>query len=234
MYYEELGQLMGKSKSTAHFWFEIHRNQNLLGFMTLLEHLNSQQRRQFIDSHCRVNPTLEDQSLVVSNPHRTQLLSLLNQTKGLTIVTGGTDAMRTFVFTALGNSYPRAEGRKATMAGIDIHRPRDFVPLLSLKYIDETLSKERIRQLVLKVWPRIITSRTLLLCNGVWSLVPETRTDLVRAPTMRHVILAEKRSADIASIMQSASAPLHVLTVSDAGAPYRIRIKCRRVSAPKA
>src|SRR5678815_2822834 len=24
MYYEELGQLMGKSKSTAHFWFEIH------------------------------------------------------------------------------------------------------------------------------------------------------------------------------------------------------------------
>jgi hypothetical protein len=217
MYYEELGRLMGKSKSTAHFWFDIHRNQNLLGFMALLEHLTPRQRRHFIDWHCRVNPTLRHPRLAHAKSNGTKLSRLLNHDPGLTIITGGTDPMRTFVFTALGNACPVTHEGKPASTGIDIHRPRTFVPLLSLKYIDETLTRDRIRQLVLNVWPRVLTSGNLLLCNGVWSSVPETRADILRVTKLRHVILAEKWNPDIERMANLARTPVHIVEVSPEG-----------------
>jgi len=232
MHYGDLGRLMGKSKSTAHFWFDVHRNQNLLGFMALLERLSPQQRQIFIDSHCRVNPTLQDPSLAHAPSKRAKLLQLVKQTTGLTIVTGEQVPLRTFVFTALGNACHDAATGSATVAGIDLHSPRSFVPVLSLKYIDETLSRERIRQLVLKVWPRVLTSGTSLLCNGVWSSVPETREDLRRSTSLRHVILAEGWSSDFARFAKSASGPLHILLVShERQRSGGIRIDCLRSGA---
>ncbi len=221
MHYEELGRLMGKSKSTAHFWFDVHRNQNLLGFMALLERLSPRQRQDYFDAHCRVNPTLQHPSLA----HSPMLCRLVKQRTGLTIVTGDPDSARTFVFTALGNACFGSNGGRATLAGIDLHCPRTFVPLLPLKYIDEALSRERIRQLVLKVWPRVLTSGASLLCNGVWSSVPETRVDLLRSTSLRHVILAEKWTSEIERLADSASSPVNVLTVSRGGrTSERIRI----------
>lgn len=235
MHYEELGRLMGKSKSTAHFWFDVHRNQNLLGFMALLERLSPQQRQNFIDSHCRVNPTFQHPSLAHAPAKCAKLLQLARQTTGLTIVTGQQASVRTFVFTAFGNACNSAAARSAMVTGIDLHSPRTFVPLLPLKYIDEALSRERVRQLVFKLWPRVLTSGTSLLCNGVWSLVPETRDDLRRSTSLRHVILAEGWTSDLAHFAESASGPLNILTVSPARrSPRGILIDCRHSAVAKA
>lgn len=227
----ELAELMGQPKSTAHFWFSLYKQPQLLAFMSLLERLLPLERQSFIDAHCRVLPLLTHSTL---KGQKARLAALLAQPTGLTIVTGHSDLSRTFVLTGLGHSWSRLNGKHNGPCGIDIHRPETFVPIHTLRYFDENLNGSRIRESVLSVWPKILTSKSqLLLGNRLWSLVPEARNDLLRLAARKHVVLAEQTSGEFAALGRKLPVPTNIITLSAARKGAGICITCRRVNPSK-
>jgi len=225
---EEISEMMGTPKSTAHFWLFVYRNPQVLALMTLIERLSPAQRRLFIESHCRAYPSLSHPRL---SPAQAKLKKLLSQEKGMSILTGGTDKERTFVLTALGHSWAVIHGRRHAPTGIDIHRPREFVPVATVRYIDESLARSRVSELVLSVWSKILTAGApIMLFNGLWSQVPSVRLDLLRRANLKHVILAEDVIPSLAVLRKHISTPIQILTVSKAGGTADgIRVSVTRV-----
>jgi len=211
---KELGEMMGSPKSTTYYWYAVYRHPHVLALMALIERLSPAERCSFLKTHCRAYPTLSHPRLAQA---QSKLKRLLEQKAGMTILTGGMDRERTFVLTALGNSWGGIGGARRSPAGIDIHRPIEFVPVTSVRYIDESLDRSRVRELVLSVWPRIMTAAApVLLFNRVWSQVPDVRRDLLRRADLKHVILAEDVVPSLAVLRKYITTPIQVLTVSQA------------------
>ena len=236
MGFDRLGQMMGRSKSMAYHWFDIFDHPHVLAFMCLLERLSPVQRRDFIEAHCRMLPSLEHPCVAFAPAKIGKLWELLNQKIGLTIVAGGTEASRTFLITALGHhAYRRAAGKRELPVGIDMHVPANFVPIESLSYIDGANGQKQARQAILKLWPRILSSSgRLLICNGLWSAVPEVRQGILRCAQQNHMLLAEAGLPDLAYVRNMVSTPIHVLMLSASKlTPGGIRIICRRIEPLK-
>jgi len=235
MSFERLAKMLGRSKSTTYNWFDIFHHPHVLGFLCLLERLPPAERQSFIEAHCRAYPTLDDPRVAHAPGKTAKLLELLNQEAGLTIITGGTDFSRTFVFTALAHAASPADGRLPAAAGIDLHRSNLFVPVESLIYIDGDLGPDHVRRLTHRIWPRVLTSGApRLFFNRVWSCVPEVREDLLRCAGFKHVVIAEEGVSDMGDLKTRVSTPIHVLTISTAkSVPERILVNCRRVKGAK-
>lgn len=214
--YERLGQLIGKPKSTAYHWFDLFDHPHVLAFMCLIERLSPEQRQVFIESHCRALPSLEHPSIGHAPGKVGMLSELLLQTRGLTLIVGGADTMRTFLVTALAHTYRRIRMKAKDPLGIDLHRPFDFVPAESLTYCapgDALGAKELTERLL----PRLLTSKErLLIFNGVWSTLPEVRHDLLRCCGRNHVVLVEAGFPNLRALQSTVSAPLTLVTVSAA------------------
>jgi hypothetical protein len=235
MSFERLAKMLGRSKSTTYNWFDIFHHPQVLGFLCLLERLPPAERQSFIEAHCRTYPTLDDPRLAHAPGKAAKLLELLDQKAGLTIITGGTDFSRAFVFTALAHAASRADGRLPAAAGIDLHRSNFFVPVESLIYIDGDLGLDHARRLTHKIWPRVLTSGVpRLFFNRVWSSVPEVREDLLRCAGFKHVVIAEEGALDVGDLTTRVSTPIHVLTLSTAkSVPEGILVNCHRVQRAK-
>lgn len=228
MSFERLSKIIGKSKSTTHHWFTVFSQPHLLAFMGLLEQLSPTQRHSYIDSHCRVFPNFEHPWLAHSPANIDLLLDVTNQLKGLTIITGGTALSRTFLMHAIGHSYRRTHRQSSGAVGLDLHRPDHFVPVDSFLYIDGTVGVNHVSQLVLKLWPRILTSSATLIClNDVWSSLPTLRHDIVRCAIKRHAVLVEDEIPDVKDV--ALAQPRRTLHISELEPfPGRIRINLRR------
>jgi hypothetical protein len=235
MSFERLGKLIGKSTSTTHHWFQLHDHPNLMAFMCLLEWLPPTRRHAFIDKHCRFLPLLEDARLAHAPGKIGQLLELLRQKAGLTIVTGHTDFARTFLLTALGHAGNCMDDRHRTVAGLDLNRPVRFIPVAAVLHLDPAMGLKQVRNLAQKIVPSLRTSASpILLFNGVWSSVPELRENLIHAAGSKHVILAEAGMPDLAWLKVRISTAIHVVTLSATKVvPGGIRIHCRRVKIAK-
>jgi hypothetical protein len=228
MSFERLSRIIGKSKSTTHHWFNVFPQPHLLAFMGLLEQLSPAQRHSYIDSHCRIFPNFDHPWLAHSPANIDLLLDVTNQRKGLTIMTGGTELSRTFLMHAIGHSYRRSHRQSPGAVGLELHRPDHFVPVDSFLYVDGTVGVNNVPQLVLKGWPRILTSSATLIClNGLWSLLPAIRHDIVRCATKRHVVLAEAKIPNVKDLEKAQ--PHRTLHISELEPfPGRIRIDPRR------
>jgi hypothetical protein len=231
MSFERLAKMLGRSKSTTYNWFDIFHHPHVLGFLCLLERLPPAERQSFIEAHCRAYPTLDDPRLAQAPGKAAKLLELLNQKSGLTIITGGTDFSRAFVFTALAHAASRGDGKLPATAGIDLHRSNLFVPVESLIYINGDLGPDHARRLTQRIWPRVLTSGApRLFFNRVWSTVPEVRDDLLRCAGFKHVVIAEEGALDVGGLKTRVSTPIHVLTLSTVqSVPEGILVNCRRV-----
>jgi hypothetical protein len=225
MGFEELGEIMGNPKSTAHYWFSAYRHPHLIGFMALLEQLSPEARNRFMDAHCRVFPTTSHPMLVGATE---QLNSLLGNNTGISVITGSSERNRLLVLTALGHSFRRRSKSRVSVTGIDVHRPTHFVPVPGIRYINDKLTLNQIRKVVLSVWPKLLTTTAqLVLLNGIWSAVPKVWDDLVRIAALKHVVLAEE--PDLASSIQERMKHLEtrILRVSSSGQGRKsIRINC--------
>lgn len=207
--YQELGRLTGKSKSTAHYWFNLYRHPQLLGFMALLENLNQEQRACFIESHCRELPTIDHSDLPWPSD---KLEALLGKKSGLSILTGGNARESSCALAALGHSYIRRSATNDLPTGFDPRPPTDLVQVQGLYYLKKEQDKKCLRELVLSLWPKILTStRPLLLFNGLWGLVPDVRKDLLCLAERKHVVLAEQSLLDSASFEHHRTTPISVL-----------------------
>lgn len=228
MSFERLSQIIGKSKSTTHHWFNVFPQPHLLAFMGLLEQLSASERHSYIDSHCRIFPSFDHPWLAHSPANIDLLLDVTNQRKGLTIMTGGTELSRTFLIHAIGHSHRRTHRQSPGTVGLDLHKPEHFVPVLSFVYVDGNASRKHVLQIILKVWPRILTSSATHIClNGLWSLLPAIRHDIVRCAIKRHVVLAEAKIPNVKDLeMAQPRRTLHISELEPF--PGRIRIDLRR------
>ena len=193
MTFRRLAKMIGQSTSTTHYWFEVFQHPHVIALMCLLERLGVAERNDFLQEHCRLFPELDDERLKCYPVLRHALFKALSRDKGLTLITGSTEYWRCFMATALGHTYVRIhEGHRAP-TGIDLQPPNKFVPVESLNYIDKSVGSRLLQKLTLQVLPRILTSDTsLLIFNGVWSEVPQSRVSLMRAACLKHVIILEQ------------------------------------------
>jgi len=207
--FKEIARILGRSKSTAHYWFEIYDHPQIRALMLLLESLSPGNRLDFVEAHCRAKPRLSE-SIV----NRDVVNQLVEKPAGLTIVTGGSDWARTRIVTALGHDWSSLHWRRTPPTGIDLHRPTDFVPVPMVRYLDPAIKRDQIRTLSLSVLPRLVTSRSrLLLFNGVWSRVPEIHQNLLRSAAIKHIVLAEAIVPPPQELATTSALAIDVLTV---------------------
>jgi len=149
MTYRRLAKIMGESKSAIHRWFEFSAHPQVSALFCLLERLSPARRHAFIAAHCRVNPTLAHPRLAHAPAKISKIMELLRQPAALTLIGGGvTESTRTFLATAIGAAHGGSTANRPSIAGIDMHRPANFVPVPGLLYVDGTQEPKRVRQLV--------------------------------------------------------------------------------------
>lgn len=193
--FQRLGAMIGQPRSTTHYWFEVYDHPHVIAFVALLEWLSPCRRQEFIEKHCRVLPSLSDPRLARFQPQVRELLLSTKQRTGLTILTGGTEGLRTFLVTAFCHTLEPRSRRQRQIAGIDVHLPDDIVPASSLFYFDSNLRPRVLRDAIGTVWRRVQTSSAhFLVFNGVWGRVPHIRPDLLALSRPKHVVLAEEMS----------------------------------------
>jgi hypothetical protein len=121
------------------------------------------------------------------------LRNLLEKERGLTLVTGSTVNRRTFLVNAVGRSFTRVAAGHPEPTGVDIHQPARFVPLPMVRYLKNPLSKEQGRAAVRLLWAEVkAVPGRLALFNGIWSLLPELRSELLALANSIHVIIADE------------------------------------------
>jgi hypothetical protein len=100
-----------------------------------LERLSEKQRADVLRNVCRQCPWLEHVRLAHDQQAVKLLKEVLAQPVGLTLGTGSSDPLRTFVITALGYSAAQMTPVK-TVCGLDIHKP-DLVAVHRVLYFWE-------------------------------------------------------------------------------------------------
>jgi len=235
MPYERLAKIMGRSVSTAFTWCEFFRHPHVLGLLSLLERFSPAERGVFLDQYLRATPTLEHASLACSPAKIAQLHGILGKGAGMSFIIGATDKVRTLFLNALGHHYCKSCETQQLPAGIDLHRPADFVPLESLLYIDELMDPEELRQCVVAHLPRVLAKRSaLLLFNRVWSAVPEARPHLLNGARRKHIVIADEILPDLRDLRRHLPTPIHILTLMPAKRRFgQFRIHIRLINQRK-
>lgn len=212
----DFARLIGRSKSTTSHWFGAFSQPHLVSCFCLLEQLTPQERHRVVDGICRELP-LFDHSRLRHNPVIIATLkSLLAQTTGLSLVVGGTDEQRTFLVSALGHMFCRIDRRHRTAVGIDLHDPDWFVPVDTMFYVRGPADLAHASGLVRRLWPEILnTKNPVVLLNGVWSIFPDLREEILSMAERKHVILADQQIF-VARTALGPEHPLHTISVSTA------------------
>jgi hypothetical protein len=227
---ERLGRIIGRATSTTEHWLDVSSQPHVLAFICMLERLSDDGRARFLREFCRTFPTIMHPCLAQSPRTVADLLRLLCQPRGLTLVRGGTEASRTFLVTALGHSFSQVDRTHRRPAGADIHQPDRLVPIETLFYLRSPLPSERVRHAIHTVWPEIQASTApLLLFNGVWSSVPELRDEMLDWAQQRHVVVADSETPDPRQLAPKGIGPVHVLTLSLAPQNAWIQVACQAV-----
>lgn len=188
----EVATITGQPETTISYWRRSQELPHLVAWCCLLEQLPAKDRHRFVDGLCRELPSLEHPWLAHDPVAATRLAALLARRRGITLVSGGDARQRTFLLAALGHTSTRLHPRHRPPSGMDAEEPTWFVPLPSIHYLRSSLLPEQARRLVTNLWPAIRDSDAhLVLLNGVWSMVPELREDILQHATRSHVVLAD-------------------------------------------
>lgn len=190
----DVAQIIGKSESTTSFWLGAFEHPHIVALFSLLEHLPVNDRHRAIDSLCRELPLLDHPRLHHDLSTVRNLQDLLRQPQGLTFLVGGSEPQRALVFSALGHSFYRIDQSHRMPIGLDVNEPSSFVPIETMLYLRGGIQGLNARH----VLPRIVrsicgTNHPLLLLNGVWSAVPELRSEISKEARRRHVIVSEQQ-----------------------------------------
>jgi len=189
---KEFGRLIGAPRSTIHDWYHGNLAAPIEHFLCAMERLSEIQRTELLRKLCRDCPRLQHPRLVHDPQAVNSLSGLLMRPLGLFVITGPTDALRTFLITALGNSAPLMVTTK-TITGMDMHRPDSFVPVPGVLYFRNPNDSQQKKQLIQEQWKGMEdSSADVFLFNGVWTMVPELRGKIVELAKRRSVFLADE------------------------------------------
>ncbi len=226
---ERLSRLTGLKTSTAGYSFGVGSQRQVLAFVSLFERLSESSKRRLTAELFRVMPTVFHDSLAHDARVVSQLLEILKKPRGLTMIYGGTTAARSFLVNALGHTFTQVDRRHRAVGGLDAHEPSKLVPCEDMLYLCNRIDRERSRQLMLEVWPKIRSSDApFLLFNDVWSLVPEIHEELMKFAEKRHVVVSNWAPLDRCRALRKKGIPVHVLSISvSKDQPEFIGVSCQ-------
>lgn len=210
-----LAGVIGENANVTFYWFNVMPQAQLIAFLSVLERLPENKRQAIINHFCRELPVFDNQRLAHDPIGVSNLERLLSVSNGMSWILGGTEFQQTFLIAAFGHSFSRATGGRQTIAGVDIHEPRRWVPLENVIYIREPLSPARVKKAVLDAWPvaRSAQARVLLL-NGIWSVAPDLHGEILEEAKNRHVIVTAPKIPEPDELKGVVKGPIHVLTIS--------------------
>jgi hypothetical protein len=188
---KQFAGLSGMPKSTANDWYHSELAPQIRYFLCALERLPEVSRTTLLREFCRECPRLEHPRLGQAPEVIALLKTVLAQPAGLTLIQGDSDALRTFLITAIGHSAGRVMPGKR-IGGVDLHRPDRFVPVHGVLYMGRGCDSTDRAAVALSISQQIEEcSAQLLLLNGVWSALPEVQALILRLAGHRNVILAD-------------------------------------------
>lgn len=214
--FDAWGRLTGRPGNTLASWCDEGSAHQLEALLTSMERLSGSQRHELIEEACRDNPTLRHPKLAHDFVSVAYLAKLLRQPVGFSAIQGGGDHMRTFLLTALGNSYEQPEAFGNGIGGVDIHCSESFTPVMGVTYLDNPLRASDVARQLDQLWPEIRKLKArLFLFNGVWTKVPALQTEILALAQRAHVVVAD---SSFNGAIKRAQAPAHLLAVSAAPA----------------
>ena len=214
--YEDWAQLAGRPANTIANWCSGGATHQLEVLLASMERLTQEERHRLLDHACRDYPTLGHPKLAHDFVACSHLTTLLRQNSGLTLIQGP-EHMRTFLLNALGNSASRLDLKQPAVAGVDTHRPDQFVPVIGLSYLNNLLRASDIEREFKRVWPALCAAKaTLILLNGIWQHVPALQSEILDAARKSHVVIADALTLKPAGLTTCVPTPVHVVTVSPA------------------
>ena len=223
---KRFGLLIGAPRSTIHDWYYGNLPAPINYFLCAMERLPEIQRTGLLRQLCRDCPRLLHPRLSHDAHAVNALRGLLAQPAGLTFVVGATDATRTFLITAFGNSAGQFIPIR-TVCGLDLHQPDSFVPVSGVRYWRNPPGDTGNAQpLVRELWKDILNSTAdLLLFNGLWSLMPELRSDIIELARHRLVIVADKLDSRGLMAYATKGLPINIVTTSaEPGGRIRVQV----------
>jgi hypothetical protein len=212
--FDRLGEIMGVSRSTAHFWFQDldYDSPQIRSLFCLLERLAPGKRSQFVDAHCREYPRLDHPRLAQVPGTARKLRRLLRPASGITFLCGGADASRTFILTAMGHAL---SDQGLAVRGIALHQPIGFVPVEDVYYLRGEPGRKDLLQALASAWFKIAASpAACLLLHGLWSRAPALQGDILRAARHRRLLIAERLTPHPTVLRQAAPVPIHIADLS--------------------
>lgn len=223
-----MARIAGKGTSTAEHWLSLSEQPHVRGFACLLERLSDEERARVIREICRTFATVLHPRIAYSPSAVEAILAILRQTQGMTIISGPT-VLRTFLLMAMGHTYPQLDRRHRTPSGLDLYQPDRIVPIETVVYVRNSLTREQLVQAVRHAWPDIQKSTSpILLFNGVWSSFPEYREEILGWARERHVVIADSAPPSYRTTIRQGVTPVHVVTVSQLHEnPSRIQVTCQ-------
>lgn len=188
---QQFAELLGLPLSTNHDWFYGQFPPAIERFLCGVERLSPSARATFFDRVCRDCPRLNHPRLANNAIAIESVKALLEEPAGLVCILGPSDALRTFVITAMGNSATSLRLVKR-LAGFDLHQPDLVVPAPGILYFRNGASVAQVQAQVQRLWSGIENSSAeIVMLNGIWGILPELRDRIVALSEKRNVILAD-------------------------------------------
>jgi transcriptional regulator with XRE-family HTH domain len=188
---KQFARLLGMPKSTANDWYHSELVPQIRYFLCALERLSESSRITLLREFCRECPRLDHPRLDQGPETIALLKTALTQPTGLTLIRGESDALRTFLITAIGHSAGLLVPGKR-VSGVDFHRPDLFVPVNGVLYPGRKCNSTDRAAVALSICQQIEECPAqVLLLNGVWSTLPEAQAQLLQLARHKNVILAD-------------------------------------------
>lgn len=224
--YRDLEEWTGFVESTLKGWFSNTGNPTAELLFQLLERVPEKIRNQVVNEVCRCWPSLEYPRLKADQTLLSRLKTAIRQTSGLIAVQGGSDESRTFVCSALANTFLALTERPRRVRGIDVHAPDWFVPVPGVTYLNNLFHSVALQVEVNHLWPSLYVGRSsLVLLNGVWSKVPEFQTRILALAHEHPVIIADEISRKALRFRRKTTVFNHLITVADEPETRSISVK---------
>ena len=195
----------------------------LEALLQLLERLPAEQWHGLLKRALRVCPAIHSPVLAHEPATVARLRLLIREKPGLTIIRGGSDSARTFVFTALGRAVSQMSHPKVAVSGIDLQVPAWFVPVEALTYISPSTAKASLTSQIETEWLRANQGQWRMF-SGVWSAAPDYQKEILAAAQNLHVVVAEAELDPAAHLRKKAGECRFPIRLLDVTAPQADRI----------
>jgi hypothetical protein len=188
---KEFATLIGAPKSTIHDWYHGEMPAPIKFCICALERLSEEQRIDLLNRLCRPCIRLDHPRL----GHNAKLIEWLEtvpkRSAGLTFLVGPSDALRSFVLTAIGNTAVRLFAMKK-LGGLDLRIPREWAAVPGVMYFRKPSSVADLKNAVRQFWSSCdYSGADFLLFNSVWELLPELRPKIAELAKTKTVIVGD-------------------------------------------